>query len=396
MQTDTVTGTETVTSFERYGVAGGIPLEDAAHPTTGTVPEGVLAEDLNRDGLADLVYFVGRWQYDADKKTYHWGGDWRYRLSTGTGFTAEVALVNIGDEVNVKADKSPSFYDYNQDGYPDFLWHDWALNRLKVKVWDPAQGGFESTDTTGTALRTGLDADEDYYFTLDVNGDGNADLAYYHEDTFETYLNEAAGRPNLITDISNGLGALTAIRVVTRVDGSAPVEGAAAATSAIQYAYEQAKLQAAGRGLLGFQALTTVDLQRGVRTTTSYRQDFPYIGYPVATEVVDAAGHVLRTATNTWQLQWGGGRHPAGGCRAPHHRDGAGGGAGRGPEPRRAGGPGVFCRALAVRCGREDLPLGRGLALPPEHGHGVWGGGGPGGHERVQCEGGQIAVVLRL
>ena len=287
------------------------------------------------------------------------------------------------NESSVKADKSPSFYDYNQDGYPDFLWHDWALNRLKVKVWDPAQGGFESTDTTGTALRTGLDADEDYYFTLDVNGDGNADLAYYHEDTFETYLNEAAGRPNLITAISNGLGATTSISyeplsttdaytraagvntttttaehcfswqgstqfcwpmtvasldiasfyealndpfaglnqpvtgtalapvlelmgplyVVTRVDGSAPVAGAAAATSAIQYAYEQAKLQAAGRGLLGFQALTTVDLQRGVRTTTSYRQDFPYIGYPVATEVVDAAGHVLRTAANTWQLQ---------------------------------------------------------------------------------------------
>ena len=205
---------QTDTGFDRYGETGGVPLYDPTAPPTQVVftnvPEGVLSADLNRDGLADLVYFVGRWQYDADEKTYHWGGDWRYRLSTGTGFGAEVALVDT-NESSVKADKSPSFYDYNQDGYPDFLWHDWALNRLKVKVWDPAQGGFESTDTTGTALRTGLDADEDYYFTLDVNGDGNADLAYYHEDTFETYLNEAAGRPNLITAISNGLGATTSI-----------------------------------------------------------------------------------------------------------------------------------------------------------------------------------------
>ena len=87
------------------------------------------------------------------------------------------------------------------------------------------------------------------------------------------------------------------------MDGSAPVAGDATATSGIAYFYEQAKLQAAGRGLLGFKALGTVDLQRGVRTTTTYRQDFPYIGYPVTTEVVDEDGHRLRHAANTWQLQ---------------------------------------------------------------------------------------------
>ena len=66
--------------------------------------------------------------------------------------------------------------------------------------------------------------------------------------------------------------------------------------------YAQGKVQAAGRGLLGFKALTTVDLQTGVRTTTTYRQDFPYSGYPLETEVRTADGLLLRSATNTWQL----------------------------------------------------------------------------------------------
>ena len=90
--------------------------------------------------------------------------------------------------------------------------------------------------------------------------------------------------------------------VVVRVDSSAPVAGAAGARSGVGYVYERGKVQAAGRGLLGFRALTTVDLQSGVRTTTTYRQDFPYIGLPLRTEVRTAGGALLRAAQNTWRL----------------------------------------------------------------------------------------------
>ena len=91
--------------------------------------------------------------------------------------------------------------------------------------------------------------------------------------------------------------------VVTRVDSSAPTAGNAGARSGVAYVYERGKVQAAGRGLLGFRALTTVDLQSGVRTTTTYRQDFPYIGAPLRTEVKTEDGHLLRWAQNTWRLQ---------------------------------------------------------------------------------------------
>ena len=70
--------------------------------------------------------------------------------------------------------------------------------------------------------------------------------------------------------------------VVTRVDSSAPTGSDAGASSGVGYVYERGKVQAAGRGLLGFRALTTVDLQTGVRTRTRYRQDFPLPGRTVA------------------------------------------------------------------------------------------------------------------
>ena len=90
--------------------------------------------------------------------------------------------------------------------------------------------------------------------------------------------------------------------VVTRVDSSAPVAGNTGAKSSICYLYEQGKIQAAGRGLLGFKALTTMDLQTGVSTETTYRQDFPYIGMPVRTAVTTSSGKLLRSAQNTWAL----------------------------------------------------------------------------------------------
>ena len=75
------------------------------------------------------------------------------------------------------------------------------------------------------------------------------------------------------------------------------------ATSAIRYYYGEAKLQAMGRGFLGFQRLSTVDEQTGVTTTTRYRQDFPFIGSPLVTEVRSSAGHLLSKSENTWKLK---------------------------------------------------------------------------------------------
>lgn len=108
------------------------------------------------------------------------------------------------------------------------------------------------------------------------------------------------------------------VYVVTRVEGAAPATSNLNALgsvdlnakSAIEYYYGEAKVQAGGRGMLGFQYVRTVDMQTGVITTNTYRQDFPFIGYPLKTEVKTADGKLIRTSNSFWQFQNSDGSNP--------------------------------------------------------------------------------------
>ncbi len=91
--------------------------------------------------------------------------------------------------------------------------------------------------------------------------------------------------------------------IVTNVASSAPLPSDIAANSSISYYYAEAKMQASGRGNLGFQRLKTVDEQTGVSTVTTYRQDWPFIGYPLTTSVYSAQGKLLKESLNTWDVK---------------------------------------------------------------------------------------------
>ncbi len=101
--------------------------------------------------------------------------------------------------------------------------------------------------------------------------------------------------------------------VVTDVTGDAPAAGPQpggvlpGATSTIEYHYREGKLQAAGRGFLGFQRLLTVDKQSDIVSTTSYRQDWPFMGMPMSTQVVATdgsgfGGDTISTSSNEWEI----------------------------------------------------------------------------------------------
>lgn len=102
-----------------------------------------------------------------------------------------------------------------------------------------------------------------------------------------------------------------ATAVVVAVEKSAPTAGAtpnsvnASAMSKTDYFYSEAKLQAAGRGFLGFNTLKAVDAQTGITTVTTYRQDFPFIGSLLATVVYKSNlpdSTILSKAVNTWDF----------------------------------------------------------------------------------------------
>ncbi|MFC6755154.1 hypothetical protein, partial [Halorubrum tibetense] len=118
--------------------------------------------------------------------------------------------------------------------------------------------------------------------------------------TFYRELNNrwASGLHHSLGKLSPTLEVMAPMQIVVRVSGSAPAldvndQVNTEAQSHISYYYAEAKAQAAGRGLLGFKRLRSVDEQSGVSTITEYRQDFPYIGFPVKTEVFTSEGHLL-------------------------------------------------------------------------------------------------------
>ena len=97
--------------------------------------------------------------------------------------------------------------------------------------------------------------------------------------------------------------------VVTRVRGDAPQAGIdpanplISAKSSIAYHYTEGKVQAGGRGFLGFMTLTTVDEQSGIETTTRYRQDWPFTGLPIGTFSDSSNGTLLSTSSSEWSVE---------------------------------------------------------------------------------------------
>lgn len=96
--------------------------------------------------------------------------------------------------------------------------------------------------------------------------------------------------------------------VVTDVERTAPVAGDnpgsvdGSATNHMSYAYHHFRVQAAGRGSLGFQKLTRINHQTGIRTETTYRQDWPFVGRPLKTVTITEEGVVLSEAANDWSV----------------------------------------------------------------------------------------------
>lgn len=84
-----------------------------------------------------------------------------------------------------------------------------------------------------------------------------------------------------------------AVPVVAEVNSSAPTRENPQNMQGIQYRYGLNLMQSGGRGSLGFRTLTTIDKQSGIETTTTYRQDWPFIGQPINTVVRTAEGNKL-------------------------------------------------------------------------------------------------------
>jgi RHS repeat-associated protein len=283
--------------------------------------ERMVSVDVNADGLPDLAFI------DAAQ-------DWYYRLNTGDGFS-EPQLIALSP--GQSAAEHGRFTDLNGDGFPDFIYAsrdgDGAANWM-VLTNDLGRGFAAPVDS---GIRHGNTEEGDASLLLDFNGDSMLDNLFL--DLRKGYVDSTTTRlytgRNLIT--GNAREAINAIDTITTATGmrteleyrpltdravytrmhdapaaawgrgsavidlvapvyvvhavttSSPGFDDAEATRRIEHHYAGAKLQAGGRGFLGFAETVSWDGYQGLRTNTRFRQDFPLQGLPaeVTLAVVD-------------------------------------------------------------------------------------------------------------
>jgi RHS repeat-associated protein len=161
---------------------------------------------------------------------------------------------------------------------------------------------------------------------VDLNGDGKSDLVQPFNNSGTLYFTSFLANPpfpDLLTSITTGLGARTAITylpltnpsvytkdssatyptidliaplyVASRVDASNGIGG----TYSTTYSYAGAKSDLSGRGFLGFRQTVTTDLQTNVVQTTNFLQTYPFSGM-TASQTKTLGSLTLNQTTNTF------------------------------------------------------------------------------------------------
>ena len=272
----------------------------------GMLSVGAVA-DVDGDGKADYVYASGSTVY--------------VRLSTGTSFGAPqqwfAGLPGFDPLLPFSA-----LADVDGDGRADLIV---GYSGTTTAVAFSNGNGFTAPTSLGVSYGA---------FVLsanrigDIDGDGRADFIYDQSFGSSSQINlTSAPTPDGLTTITNGLGAVTSVTykaltdntvyakeagvsyplrdlqqqgpmyVVSRITNSDGIGG----NYAMDYTYAGAKVHLQGGGFLGFRQVISHDPQAGIKTTATFRQDYPYQGMPLTSVKQTDTGVVLNQATNTYK-----------------------------------------------------------------------------------------------
>ena len=280
--------------------------------------------DVNADGLTDLFYQTTS------------GGSWFCKINTGNGFgpSCDVGTITNPDKAQ--------FVDISGDGRTDVLYPSGSY--FYAKYAQPA-GGWGSAVMPGTGAFSCVGACSSWYINLfaDLDGDAAPDhVSIRPGETPNIYVSRSNATTSqfkprdTITAIVNGFGARTELTyapltnnavyrrdngsrngtnwgrgapvqdllapmyVVAKAASSAPQDGNPAAMASLYYRYAGAKVQAGGRGYLGFREIVTYDPNQVggyVATVSTYNQNFPFVGMPARTIKATFSGQTYSPAS---------------------------------------------------------------------------------------------------
>ncbi|HBK57184.1 MAG TPA: hypothetical protein DDZ76_13000, partial [Xanthomonadales bacterium] len=219
--------------------------------------------DTNGDGRAELVY----------PNNDHGAMARRSYSDIDVGFGPEQALPGgfavTGCSSALCLDgRSFLFGDYDADGGLDYLRIEWKNSTSPMYVSRAGSGSRYRPRDVITRISNGLGA--------------VTDLAYLPLSNAAVYRRDGGSRNGLTWGRGSPVQDFVApMYVVHRASSSAPTFEDAAATSTLYYRYAGAKLQAGGRGFLGFREVSSIDVNTAgqyILSVTEYAQQFPLVG----------------------------------------------------------------------------------------------------------------------
>lgn len=271
--------------------------------------------DYNRDGYLDVLWHD---KQNKQLKLRTWD------TSTGRMGTTDTVLFS-----SKPADHNFNVGDMTGDGFADLIeLKTDSNNNIDIGIF-PGLGSatgldkiYTITDGNGRVneINYGSLADSIHYTTLEgVNTSTRTNSNYcsstnwtypvpcvaptiYSLDSasFYTQLNSPFGSTFDSENSAPALELFVPNYVVTQVGESAPTSASPANLNKVTYHYHHARMQAGGRGYLGYEKISTIDQQTGIKTETTYHQDWPFTGSPKTTVVTTKEGHKLSEASNTW------------------------------------------------------------------------------------------------
>jgi RHS repeat-associated protein len=279
--------------------------------------------DLNGDGLLDSTCDSG-------------GGVHSVLLSTGT------SLVSPNSNSDGRMDTPSSWCtgsgsvsawdDFNGDGMSDLQCRDGG-------------GRFTVLLSTGTNVRAAGSSSDGTLRTdwcksgtpdwIDFNADALGDMSCSFSGT-QQVLVHAAGAPDLVSKISDGIGMTVTLAYAPLSDGDVYTAGSAAvyptldirsplyvvshyilgdgrgSQYAFRYQYKGARTDIEEHRWMGFEEVRLTQETIGRTIVTTYAQEYPIISFPTLVTVLDASGRTLATTrytpltlspyTNVWEV----------------------------------------------------------------------------------------------
>jgi len=231
----------------------------------------IVTGDWNGDGKTDIALIApgGSGNYGVGTPHSIW-------LSTGTGFVQAATIPNNDSH---STSVSAASGDWNNDGASDI----WLQKPVGTDGVGDVEELFSFVPELMTSVSNGIGATTTIsYDRLNKNG------TFYTKGSGSTYPTEDVDGPFYVVsrvDASNGRGDCTPPSTTNCYSST--------------YAYAGAKVDHSGRGFLGFAQMTVTDLQTNVVQTATYSTVFPYVGL-ITAQTKTHGGTTLSSVTNTY------------------------------------------------------------------------------------------------